>query len=967
MTNSRKKITSFFTKALLAIALVTLVASGIPTLNVNASTYSDTSDRNKKLKMYLYAVLVKTCYEGNDKVETNTTKVGDGQLFYSNAGDATPIVYSVSPAIMSEVAGFGDDYWTGCGHDDGALTKAALASWGISGTELVCKMGYVRNGDGSSCTQTTTENFKSWGGIDSVDTRVSKFSSAISSLVGLNINNPGDDILYMRWRSVVVDACTTGQGVIKSKADVTGDLRYELKEVKDNQEVIMVYSGGNKKSETPHGTPVSYNCGDALTKANGYFSAYFNATQELAAEQKCKAQGYENIPGGSFPGKYTLNACVQGMLNKGNDTFCAKTYPDYTYQGAPISRADERAACEWGQTQTADTDTITAGENSEDEDESTSCAIEAIGWVVCPVVNFLSMIADASFDFLSDNFLYTDPKAFNTTSTTYNAWVTVRNVANVAFVIIFLIIIFSQLTGQGVSNYGVKKMLPRLIVGAVLVNLSFFISQIAVDLSNILGYSIRDVFNALSGSISMGGGSPVSSAATGEGFAGIAGLILAGVVAGAALYAMLSVLIPVILAAVLALVMILFILVARQALIIIFVILSPLAFVALLLPNTEFLFKQWRKIFTAMLLVFPIIALVFGASSLASSVLTETFTGQVEGDSSNMFGQIIAGAVLTLPLFVVPTLLKKSLDSVPMLGQLASRMSGKANARVGAKVKDSYRGSIMGRGSAIRRQARENYRSRKFADRVSKGGVIGGINQTLASGIPMTGADRHANTILARTAEEASLEAEAKDVVAAGRSMSGRIDRNGARALAMGSNARSLDGKRNFSGSDLASRMAAIDHVTSTNDIAGMNQLWDASQSWTGSEGDKLRSHLAKSIQGSGSKPSYFGAGALESLRTNQHGGTSSSKLMTDAVAADAYSPEKVAGADKDELAAVYHADRDRSATDASYATSHGSKLSGAASQALSDPQLNRTVGKNRAAVEGIAGGPGSTPPPTVK
>ena len=55
----------------------------------------------------------------------------------------------------------------------------------------------------------------------------------------------------------------------------------------------------------------------------------------------------------------------------------------------------------------------------------------------------------------------------------------------------FLAIIISQLTGFGISNYGIKKMLPRLIIAAILVNLSIYICQIAVDLSNILGYGLR--------------------------------------------------------------------------------------------------------------------------------------------------------------------------------------------------------------------------------------------------------------------------------------------------------------------------------------------------------------------------------------------------------------------------------------------------------------------------------------------
>lgn len=613
----------------------------------------------------------------------------------------------------------------------------------------------------------------------------------------------------------------------------------------------------------------------------------------------------------------------------------------------------------------------TSGEGG--EDGVTSCAIEGVGWIVCPVVNFLAGLADGAFTILSDSLLRIDVKLVDTTSGTYTAWTVIRNIANVVFVIVFLFIIFAQLTGMGVSNYGVKKMLPRLVIAAILVNISFFICQLAVDISNILGYSIKDALGGVGTSIVEASSSgSVSPFATGEGFIGIAGSVLAFGVAGVLIYAMLSVFIPVILAAVVALVMILFILIARQAIVVMLIVLSPLAFVAFLLPNTERLFKMWRKILTAMLLLFPIIALVFGLSSLASDILSTAFNANLGDDNANAwFGQIVAAAVLVLPLFVIPSILKKSLDSIPVLGQMANKLSSRANGKLGGALKESNKGSLFARGSAMRKSARENYRTRKFAERISKGGVVGKANQVIASGIPIMAADRYANKALARTAEEVSSEALAKDVVASGKSMEGQISKASARDIAHGRGGKSIDGKRTYKKGDTATQMAGIDKVVASNDIAGMNELWEASQSWTGPDADRMRTHLANRIQSSSSKPAYFGAGALEMLRTNQHGQASNgvqsaNQLMTAAVAGDAYSPEKIAKTDKDELAAVYNASEARAAADVTFAVSHGTKLADSAAAALADTQLDRGIDKNRAVVNGIAGTPGSVPPPTI-
>ncbi len=422
----------------------------------------------------------------------------------------------------------------------------------------------------------------------------------------------------------------------------------------------------------------------------------------------------------------------------------------------------------------------TSSDGSDEESAGSSCSIEAIGWILCPVANSLSSIADGAFSIISDSFLRTDTSVVAPGGPANQAWGIVRNIANIAFVIAFLIIIFSQLTGVGISNYGVKKMLPRLIVSAILVNASFIICQIAIDLSNILGYSINDVFRSISTNVLDLGTENTGVFSQGNLVSDITVGVLAFGAGALAIYALLSALLPVVLAAVVALVMILFILVARQALIVILIVIAPLAFVAFLLPNTEKYFKQWRKMFTALLLVFPIIALVFGGSQLASGIVKVSFSPTLvqttaadateeekasnTETANNWFAQIVSVAILVLPLFLVPSLLKKSLDGIPMAGQLASKWGNRASSKFGGKMKESYRGSIIGRGAAIRKQGRENYRSRRFAERIGQDGKLGKINQGLASGIPITKAEKAANAQLMKSATAAQDRALSEEV-----------------------------------------------------------------------------------------------------------------------------------------------------------------------------------------------------------
>lgn len=306
---------------------------------------------------------------------------------------------------------------------------------------------------------------------------------------------------------------------------------------------------------------------------------------------------------------------------------------------------------------------------------ASTCVIPGVGWIVCPIVSFLADIADSAFVFLSDNFLRVDIQTVSPTSGTYSAWQIMRSFANVGFVILFLIIIFSQLTGQGISNYGIKKMLPRLVVTAILVNTSFLICQLAVDLSNIIGVSIKAAFDAIGGGLEGGTYNPGDDSGN---WIGIATAVLAG--AGIAWALGLSVILPFLIGAVVALVMVFIILVVRQMLIILLTVIAPLAFIAFLLPNTEQWFKKWRQMFTALLLVFPVIGLLFGAAGLASKILATVYAG-----TGNIIGQTVAAAILVLPLFLLPSLLKGSLNAIPVIGNklngMSTKLSGGAKSR----------------------------------------------------------------------------------------------------------------------------------------------------------------------------------------------------------------------------------------------------------------------------------------------
>src|SRR5690606_19726524 len=79
----------------------------------------------------------------------------------------------------------------------------------------------------------------------------------------------------------------------------------------------------------------------------------------------------------------------------------------------------------------------------------------------------------------------------------YKAWELVRNVANALFVLAFMIIIYSQITGRGGGGYNIKRMLPKLIIAVIMVNVSYYACAAVIDVSNILGDSVLAVMKGV--------------------------------------------------------------------------------------------------------------------------------------------------------------------------------------------------------------------------------------------------------------------------------------------------------------------------------------------------------------------------------------------------------------------------------------------------------------------------------------
>ena len=326
-----------------------------------------------------------------------------------------------------------------------------------------------------------------------------------------------------------------------------------------------------------------------------------------------------------------------------------------------------------------------------------SGAAESLGWIVCPILSFMSNASQTLYDEFVEPALQVNPKLFvnGPTDGTRDGWEIFRNIANTFFIILLLIVIFSQLTGVGIDNYGIKKILPKLILAALLINVSYLICVIFVDLSNIVGNGLQQLFNSMGEGLTISEGDyPIdiasrigSTAITGVAILGVAVVGIWSVASSEGLVGLLMVLLIAAISVIVALFFLFLLLAAREAAIVVLTVISPLAFACLMLPNTKSFFDKWLKFGWALLLVYPIAGLLVGGGNFVSKLLLVAGAG-----AGGFFSAFMAMIISVVPIFFIPTVLKNSFQA---LGNLGAKISGMGKT-VGSKLTGATDKTVKG-------------------------------------------------------------------------------------------------------------------------------------------------------------------------------------------------------------------------------------------------------------------------------
>ena len=292
---------------------------------------------------------------------------------------------------------------------------------------------------------------------------------------------------------------------------------------------------------------------------------------------------------------------------------------------------------------------------------------ESLGWIVCPILEWMRNAATDVYNNALEPALNVEPKLFTEGGATHDAWESFRNMANILFTILFLIVIFSQLTGVGIDNYGIKKILPKLIIVAVLINLSYIICIICVDLSNIIGNGLHGFFDGLNAG-TMNAELSAKIQGSGAGATTLTAVVLLFVLGGGFLVVwknpgILIALLVGALGVVIAIFFVFILLAAREAAIVVLTVISPLEVVCYMLPNAKKLFDRWMKFWEGLLLLYPICGALIGGGNFVSKLLLSTGLA-----AQGFWSAFVAMIVGVMPIFFIPTVLKSSFAAMGAIG-----------------------------------------------------------------------------------------------------------------------------------------------------------------------------------------------------------------------------------------------------------------------------------------------------------
>lgn len=307
---------------------------------------------------------------------------------------------------------------------------------------------------------------------------------------------------------------------------------------------------------------------------------------------------------------------------------------------------------------------------------------EVLGWLAAAIVTAMGMILFLLMKVLIyiaqyNNFIRSDAVA--------NGWVIVRDLCNMFFVIILLVISFATILH--IENYNYKKWLPKLVMMAILINFSKTICGLIIDFGQVIMLTFVNAFKDIGGGnlVDMLGVTHWQSMQNstdkniGE-WEVVAAYFLA------VIYVIISVIVITTMIAML---------IMRMVMLWVYVVLSPAAYLLAAFPGGQKYSSQWWSEFTRNVIVGPVLAFFIwlsfvtlapgstGAGVLGMPLDSEgsivySGTGEAANEAANQFGT----SDLMVKFIISIGMLIGGLKIAQEIGGAAGSIAGKGMAAV---------------------------------------------------------------------------------------------------------------------------------------------------------------------------------------------------------------------------------------------------------------------------------------------
>jgi len=376
-----------------------------------------------------------------------------------------------------------------------------------------------------------------------------------------------------------------------------------------------------------------------------------------------------------------------------------------------------------------------------------NCLAEAFYNIVLTPIGYMMAIAGLALD-ASIKYSILNIGSFMTQNQSgiIIAWQTLRDLANLVFIGVLIYVAVEAVIGKG----DWKKSIANIIIAALLINFSMFITEVVIDASNILTLQfynsiVASSATSLTGSLSQS--SPISSvimedakittvyqpAATGD-------TVASNVPSGASTATgptFMTMLVGMIMGAILMIVTsfvfltgaILFII--RFVVLLVLLVLSPIAFIGSILPKLDGMVgKKWRDALTNQAIFAPVYMLLMWISiKILNQIALSNLVGQVNQSSTSVIGTSLPSVNLLINFMIVIGFMLASVIIAAMLGA-----EGSAFAQKWAGAATFGAAGFIGR-NTTGRLANATVNAEWYKNSVARIPIVGKVGKSVIGGV----------------------------------------------------------------------------------------------------------------------------------------------------------------------------------------------------------------------------------------